>query len=216
MDYKKLYEEQLKENEKLKQENETLEKIHNGDMKIAKMLKEKWNEEQEKVKKLKEQLHCDDEGFADSDWFHEKLEKHIECHLSGDGEWGSLGFKNLQEFVDAYDKLEEKLQNPVLNRDTRSGPFDIKVNQSYIDDFLKIKDIDVDDADINDKCNMEVVYKLLAEELDGIINNYMTGLHHENIHEYIMINMTEAIDKLISEEILYDPEEEEEEDSDEE
>jgi len=73
MDYKKLYEEQLKENEK-----------------------------------LKAQCECDDDGYAISDWFNEKMKKHIECHLSGDGEWGSLGFKNLQEFVDAYDKLEEQ------------------------------------------------------------------------------------------------------------
>jgi len=54
------------------------------------------------------QLHCDDDGYADSEWFNEKMDKHIECHLGGDGEWGSLGFKTLQEFVDAYDKLEEE------------------------------------------------------------------------------------------------------------
>ena len=73
MDYKKLYEEQLKENEK-----------------------------------LKAQCECDDDGYAISDWFNEKMKKHIECHLSGDGEWGSLGFKNLQVFVDAYDELKEQ------------------------------------------------------------------------------------------------------------
>ena len=38
---------------KLKEVNKTWEDIHNGDMKIAKMLKEKWNEEQAKNKKLK-------------------------------------------------------------------------------------------------------------------------------------------------------------------
>ena len=42
------------ENKKLKEENKTLEDIHSGDMKIVKMLNEKWNEEQEKNKKLKE------------------------------------------------------------------------------------------------------------------------------------------------------------------
>jgi len=70
-----------------------------------------YEKSQEENKKLKEKLHCDDEGFADSEWFNEKLEKHIECHLSGDGEWGSLGFKNLQDFVDGYDKLEEEIKD---------------------------------------------------------------------------------------------------------
>ena len=41
-----------KEIEELKEANKTLEDIHNGDMKIAKMLKEKWNEEQAKNAKL--------------------------------------------------------------------------------------------------------------------------------------------------------------------
>jgi len=38
----------------LKEKNKNLEDIHSGDMKIVKMLKEKWNEEQEKNKKLKD------------------------------------------------------------------------------------------------------------------------------------------------------------------
>ena len=42
----------IKQLDNLNEQIETLEKIHNGDMKIVKMLKEKWNEEQEKVKKL--------------------------------------------------------------------------------------------------------------------------------------------------------------------
>ena len=46
------FEEDMKE---LKAANKTLEDIHSGDMKIVKMLKEKWNEEQEKNKKLKEE-----------------------------------------------------------------------------------------------------------------------------------------------------------------
>jgi len=45
----------IKQLDNLNEQIETLEKIHNGDMKIVKMLKEKWNEEQEKVKKLKEE-----------------------------------------------------------------------------------------------------------------------------------------------------------------
>ena len=45
------FEEDMKE---LKAANKTLEDIHSGDMKIVKMLNEKWNEEQEKNKKLKE------------------------------------------------------------------------------------------------------------------------------------------------------------------
>ena len=46
----------IEENDKLKEENKTLENIHSGDMKIMKMVKEKWNEEQEKNKKLKEKM----------------------------------------------------------------------------------------------------------------------------------------------------------------
>jgi hypothetical protein len=46
MDYIKKQEEKIK----------TLEDIHSGDMKIVKMLKEKWNEEQEKNKKLREEI----------------------------------------------------------------------------------------------------------------------------------------------------------------
>lgn len=42
--------------EQLKEQLKTMEDIHSGDMKIVKMLKENWNEEQEKNKQLKEQL----------------------------------------------------------------------------------------------------------------------------------------------------------------
>ena len=52
--YKEQCEELKQERKQLKEENKTLQEIHNGDMKIAKMLKEKWNEEQEKNKTLKQ------------------------------------------------------------------------------------------------------------------------------------------------------------------
>lgn len=42
--------------EQLKKQLKTMEDIHSGDMKIVKMLKENWNEEQEKNKELKELL----------------------------------------------------------------------------------------------------------------------------------------------------------------
>ena len=41
---------------KLQETIKILEDIHSGDMKIVKMLKEKWNEEQEENKKLKEEF----------------------------------------------------------------------------------------------------------------------------------------------------------------
>ena len=55
-DYEENVDELQEEVDELKKENKTLEEIHSGDMKIVKMLKEKWNEEQVKVKKLKEEL----------------------------------------------------------------------------------------------------------------------------------------------------------------
>ena len=65
------FEEYMKE---LKAANKTLEDIHSGDMKIVKMLKEKWNEEQEKNKKLKEDItnHPDFAEIA-TDWY----ERHV-------------------------------------------------------------------------------------------------------------------------------------------
>ena len=45
----------LVENQCLEKQIKTLEDIHNGDMKIITMLKEKWNEEQEKNKELKKE-----------------------------------------------------------------------------------------------------------------------------------------------------------------
>lgn len=65
------FEEDMKE---LKAANKTLEDIHSGDMKIVKMLKEKWNEEQEKNKKLKEDItnHPDFAEIA-TDWY----ERHV-------------------------------------------------------------------------------------------------------------------------------------------
>ncbi len=109
MDYKKLYEEQLKENEELKEELEGWKSARDDDIREAiGSMKEENDELKEENEKLKAQCECDGDGYAISDWFNEKMNKHIECHLGGDGEWGSLGFKNLQEFVDAYDKLEEK------------------------------------------------------------------------------------------------------------
>ena len=44
------------ENKNLRDQLKTMEDIHSGDMKIVKMLREKWNEEQEKNKKLKEEI----------------------------------------------------------------------------------------------------------------------------------------------------------------
>lgn len=46
----------MNENEMLKQQNKTLEEIHNGDMKIVLMLKDKLNGEREKNKKQKEEI----------------------------------------------------------------------------------------------------------------------------------------------------------------
>ena len=72
-EYKQKYEETLETDmkyeqqiEELKKQNECLEKIHNGDMKIVKMLKEKWNEEQKIVKELKKEK--------------EQLEHNLLCH----------------------------------------------------------------------------------------------------------------------------------------
>jgi len=58
------------ENELLKEQKNTLEDIHQGGMNIAKMLKEKWNDEQEKNKKLKEEI--------------DRLEKECDERVAGD------------------------------------------------------------------------------------------------------------------------------------
>jgi hypothetical protein len=46
----------IKTFENLEQQRKTLEDIHEGDMKIVKMLREKWNEERQENKELKEAL----------------------------------------------------------------------------------------------------------------------------------------------------------------
>jgi len=53
------------ENQRLGKANKTWEEIHNGDVKIVKMLKEKWNEEQEQNKKLKDTILARDEELGD-------------------------------------------------------------------------------------------------------------------------------------------------------
>ena len=91
MDYKKLYEEQIKENEELKQ-----------------------------------QLEVDEDGFACSDWFYEKMNKHIHYHVVEEGgeynhfdketnkrvyhlgEGGSLD--EIREYVEQQIKENEKLK----------------------------------------------------------------------------------------------------------
>jgi len=163
VDYKKLYEEQLKENEK-----------------------------------LKAQCECDDDGYAISDWFNEKMEKHIECHLSGDGEWGSLGFKNLQVFVDAY----EKLKKPITNQDTRCPPFDVKVNVNYILELMEIKsdEIDFDDYELWEGFDEQVKENLmieLAHCIDGYINQYCTKPSHQLWNEYLVDEFSSDVDRLL-------------------
>jgi hypothetical protein len=107
-DIRKIYDNLTAENKQLKKQNKFLQEQLDESMKENELNAEASRMKTETIRELNEKLHCDDDGFADSDWFKDKLAKHIECHLSGDGEWGSLGFKNLQEFVDAYDKLEEQ------------------------------------------------------------------------------------------------------------
>ena len=84
MDYIKKQEEEIK----------TLEDIHSGDMKIVKMLKEMWNEEQEKNKKLREEIeHLEERAVNDYNTRmkreeelkeeNKKLKEHLECEEDG-------------------------------------------------------------------------------------------------------------------------------------
>ena len=65
------------ETECLEKQIKTLEDIHNGDMKIITMLKEKWNEEQEKNKELKK----DKEELFDA-WLHYWSAAQLGCEHS--------------------------------------------------------------------------------------------------------------------------------------
>ena len=106
MDYIKKQEEEIK----------TLEDIHSGDMKIVKMLKEMWNEEQEKNKKLKEEIeHLEERAVNDYNTRmkreeelkeeNKKLKEHLECEEDGypTSDW----FKEKLDFHIKYHFLNE-------------------------------------------------------------------------------------------------------------
>ena len=125
-----VFERILQENKNLKEENKNWENIHSGDMKIVKMLKENWNEEQEKNKKLKElnttlqyqydmaiqidnkeiaelkeHLECEEDGYPCSTWFSEKLDFHIKYHFCNEGGEYYETLKDLQEKPNCLDDL---------------------------------------------------------------------------------------------------------------
>ena len=64
-------------------------------------------------------------------------------------------------------KKNQELESKVLNRDIRAGPFDIKVNKAYINEFLEMKNIDVEENDMavmNSNSNMKSsFFDLLCE-----------------------------------------------------
>ena len=112
MDYKKLYEEQIKENEELKQ-----------------------------------QLEVDEDGFACSDWFYEKMNKHIHYHVVEEGgeynhfdketnkrvyhlgEGGSLD--EIREYVEQQIKENEELKEEAEENE--------KLFNTTFSEFMKLK-----------------------------------------------------------------------------
>ena len=98
-----------KEIAELKEKALTLEDIHNGDMKIIKMLKEMWNEEQAKNAELKEKIEYLSEYQDDHPAMRHKVvldADYYQTHCSCD--YGSL-----EEMSEKIEQLEDQIEQGV-------------------------------------------------------------------------------------------------------
>lgn len=226
MDYKSLYEQQLKENQEIKKEMDTMYHIimNDGDkceisknqplIKIVQfnigLMLEKFKQMSEKIEELKEQLEEDDEGFATSDWFQEKMDKHIKFHMTDAGgefthtcpetnkivyHLGSVGsLEGCREYVNGLNKeIEEneeikKISN--VKTDLINNLFSKIVQNADIDDGISIsKDYGHKYIDEWNKMYEDVIkdtIKVMNEnELDGGV--YLEFNSCDNI-EFCMID----------------------------
>ena len=223
----------IKENEELKNEIDEIIKYHNngnnshkklfcdkdgkhgtfmpticGIGEALKTMKCNWNQAKEEIEKLKKE----------NEELKEENEEKEECYtieeineMIGEAtgyEWNDMeDIENAQyKFEDLHNEIEE-LKNPVLNRDIRCGNFDIKVNMNYMYEYLRSyyeEKVEIDKIE-----KIEIAYKLMAEEIDGLINTFIEKPQSSLIGEYLDENILgEVIPKLISDELLPELEDE--------
>ena len=187
MDYIKKQEEEIK----------TLEDIHSGDMKIVKMLKEMWNEEQEKNKKLREEIeHLEERAVNDYNTRMKREEELKEENKKLKEENNKLLLKETQtnnENVSIKSEIEElkEYKKKIVNfkkmlKDTTENDSDYDT-WDIIEKTLKItasgNDIDGSDDVVDETLNLVEYYKFIVHTLDPKCN-MVNDITKEDIDDY--------------------------------
>ena len=218
-----------KENEELKEENEEKEECYTIE-EINEMIGEatgyEWNDMEDienaqykfedlhneigELKKENEELKKEnEEGKSLCDYFEKLNKENYEAKVDFRERLikRKVYIAKLEEEIEDLHNEIEELKNPVLNRDIRCGNFDIKVNMNYMYEYLRSyyeEKVEIDKIE-----KIEIAYKLMAEEIDGLINTFIEKPQSSLIGEYLDENILgEVIPKLISDELLPELEDE--------
>ena len=172
------------ENKVLTEEKKTLEDIHSGDMKIVKMLKEQWNEEQEKNKKLTERV-------TDLQNVSRTYKKELDLEHT----------RYVKSKEELYETIME-LKNPVTNYDERCGVLKARVNHAYLMGFMYRHSIDETVSRSDDEQEeFDGVIEHMSKEVEHVIDTYLQDSLIYGTQMTLNEVITEKLDNIIEEAI---------------